>query len=238
MVIRSILFHISFASWTLLIGLAGLPQLLFGAKGARRTAHYWCSGTLWLLRHIAGISYEIRGVNYIPKGPALIASSHQSTFETMAFVVLVDRWVYILKRELTAIPLLGLYLRRANMIIIDRSQGLKALRTIVREGKRRNNDQIIIFPEGTRTKPYDHSKRHQPGVSELYRQLEVPIHPVAVNSGLFWSKGVGRLTPGRIVLEFLPPIEPGLPAREVGHTLEAMVNTNSDRLADEASGPQ
>ncbi len=94
---------------------------------------------------------------------------------------------------------------------------------------------IAIFPEGTRT-AVGARRPYHPGVAALYTQLGVPLVPVAVNSGLFWGRRSFLKRPGRIILEFLPAIPPGLPRRRVMAELEARIEAATAALVAEGEG--
>ncbi len=94
---------------------------------------------------------------------------------------------------------------------------------------------IVIFPEGTRTAPGTR-RPYQPGVAALYRQLGVPLVPVAVNSGVYWGRRSFLKRPGRIVVEILPPIPPGGERKRVMAELEERIETATARLVAEAQG--
>jgi len=168
-----------------------------------------------MLWTICGLRHEIRGLANLPPGPCMIAAKHQSAWDTLIFPLLVNGPGYIYKRELRRIPLFGWYLTRAGCIPIDRAGGPKALRRMIEHARRSlaQGRTIIIFPEGTRLAPGQRGAYH-PGVAALYGQLSVPVVPVAVNSGVYWGRRAFHKQPGRIILEFLPPIAPGLPRRE------------------------
>jgi 1-acyl-sn-glycerol-3-phosphate acyltransferase len=105
---------------------------------------------------------------------------------------------------------------------------LAAARRAVAEGR-----PIAIFPQGTRTAPGE-MRPYQPGVAALYQALDLPLVPAAVNSGLFWGRRGFVKRPGRIVLEFLEPIAPGLPRQELMAELEQRIETATARLETEA----
>ncbi|MEM7071230.1 MAG: 1-acyl-sn-glycerol-3-phosphate acyltransferase [Pseudomonadota bacterium] len=219
--------------WTILCGAWGLKFIFSSTAKNRNVAKKWCAGILWLAKHVMGITYEIRGQQYIPKNAALIASSHQSMFETMLLTVLLQNWTYVLKQELVNIPIIGFYMRKSGMIIIKRSNGVRSLRQLIAHSQTFKDPQIIIFPEGTRRKPRDHAPKMLPGVVEIYRILNLPIHPVALNSGLLWPKGMLNLRSGVITLEFLPPIPPHQDPQETRLRLKETLDKNSDRLVNE-----
>lgn len=207
--VRSLIFYCGFISWTAAVALAGV--FLLGAPRGYTLAlgRLWCRGVLSLLRGIVGITYEVRGS--LPLEPAIIASKHQSSWETFMFPILLGDPAYVLKRELTLIPLLGRCFVKAGHIAVDRAAGGRALRPLIRTAREvaATGRHIVIFPEGTRTAPGEGGVYH-PGVAALYLQLGRLVVPVAVNSGLYWPRRSVLKRPGRIVIEFLPSIPPGM----------------------------
>lgn len=235
--VRSLAFNLAFYAWTVLmvIGhvwtLAAPPRRLIAAQ--RR----WAKGVNWLLRRLAGIEIEIRGAR--PRPPCIVASKHQSAWDTMIWHVELDAPAIVMKRELLAIPIYGQMCRRSGMIPIDRKGGAKALKAMLEEAKRAIADgrAIVVFPQGTRTAPGlpVEAQPYQPGVAAIYRAVGAPCVPVALNSGLFWPRRGFRKRPGRITLEFLPPIPPGLPRRSFLPQLAEAIDSASDRLARQES---
>jgi 1-acyl-sn-glycerol-3-phosphate acyltransferase len=130
---------------------------------------------------------------------------------------------------------LGLYFKRGHHIAVDRSASVGAMRDLVRGGARvaESGRSIIIFPEGTRKAPGD-SPAYLPGVLALYRRLNLPIVPVALNSGHYWGRHRFHKPPGTIIIEFLEPIEPGFDRRKLIGELQDRIETASQRLAAEA----
>jgi 1-acyl-sn-glycerol-3-phosphate acyltransferase len=139
---------------------------------------------------------------------------------------------YVLKRELLYLPLFGLYLLRAGMIPVDRRGRASALKRMLAAAKRRREEgrDLLIFPEGTRVAPGQH-QAYQPGVAALYGHLDLPVVPVALNSGLFWGRRSFNKKPGTITLEFLPAIAPGLARKVFMAELETRLEGASRRLA-------
>ena len=175
-------------------------------------------------------------LEHLPAGPCIVASKHQSAWDTLVFSILVDGPGYVFKRELMKIPLFGWYARAAGCVPIDRAGGAAALRRLIEDARRvlAEGRKIVIFPEGTRVAP---GKRHphHPGTAALYARLGVPVVPVAVNSGLFWGRRTFLKAPGRIVLEFLPPIPPGMPRKVFAVELEERIHAASMRLLGEGT---
>lgn len=209
LILRSLLFNIAFWLLIAFIGLGGLPVTLVYRPFAFVVARGWANGSLWLLRVFCNITYQVKGREHIPLSPAIIASRHQSAWDTIIFWVLLKDPAFILKHELIYFPVFGWYLVLLKNIYIDRSSGASAMKKMLREAKERiqANRSIIIFPEGTRTLPGSSGTYH-PGIAALYQNLKIPVIPVALDSGLLWQKNAFVKKPGIITIEFLPPILP------------------------------
>ena len=237
-VVRSLLFNAAFWTWTPLMAVALLPLLAAPRPALRAGVRLWLRGVQGALRALAGTGYEVRGMANVPDGPAIIAARHQSAWETLAFHLLIRDLAIALKKELMHVPVFGWYLRRAGMIGIDRAAGAQAVRALVRraEAAAARGDHILIFPEGSRVPPGAQS-RYLPGVAALYARLGRPVVPVALNSGLYWSRRGFIKWPGTIVVEFLPPIEPGLDRRAFMALLKERLEAGTARLLAEAGAP-
>src|SRR5690348_4672428 len=174
-------------------------------------AKSWGRTNLVLLRVVAGIDYEIRGREKIPKGPLIVASKHQSAWETFALLPLLENPLFILKHELQWIPVFGWLTMKGRMVPVRRGGGSQSLADMVERARKElaDNRQLIIFPEGTR-RPAGAEPRYKVGVMLLYAAEGVPCVPIALNSGLFWPRRSLRRIPGTVVAEVLDPIEPGM----------------------------
>ncbi len=234
-IFRSLIFQILFYLWTLVSCVFTLPVLLGPYKWIAFVAHVWLKGSLFLLRVCCNLRFEVRGWENLPKGPFFIASKHQSMWDTMVFHMLVGNPAFVLKRELLRIPVYGWYLRGHKMIAIDREGGGGALKKMVAEARRyaHSGRTIVIFPEGTRTAPGQSHPYHS-GVGLLYSSLDIPVVPVALNSGLFWGRLKFIKNPGVITLEALPVIEPGMDRRAFTKLLQEQIESASERLRHEA----
>lgn len=232
--VRSHLFNLAFyasvALWQVL-SLFGyvLPRRLF-----MRTVQAWCWSSLWLARVMVGIRVEFRGRENLPQGGYLVASKHQSVWETFALVAQFDDPSFILKRELMWLPFFGWMARKMRLIAVDRGGGAAALAAMTRTAQEEIADgrQIVIFPEGTR-RPAGAEPAYKFGVAHLYESLKVPCVPVALNSGLYWPRRTILRRPGTIVVEYLPPIPPGLSRTTFFRTLQAQIEGASRRLLEE-----
>jgi 1-acyl-sn-glycerol-3-phosphate acyltransferase len=235
---RSLLFNTLFFVTTTLFVVIGSPFLVLPRSWAMAALRVHSRFELWLLRTIIGTKMEVRGVHNIPDGPCLVASKHQSAWETFALIPSFRDPTLLMKRELFWIPFHGWFSHKFGMIPVDRDKGPSALRRMLREARKRIEDgrEIIIFPEGTRRAP-GAPPDYKTGIILLYDALGVPCVPVALNSGLFWPRRSVMRKPGTIIVEILDPIPPGLPKAEFLLRLETAIETASNRLLVEGGRP-
>jgi 1-acyl-sn-glycerol-3-phosphate acyltransferase len=145
-------------------------------------------------------------------------------FETIYFNQLFYNPAYILKKELLSIPLFGTYLKKLGMIAIDRSQGIQSLRYVNEQTTEYVEYRpVIIFPEGTRT-TYGEEPDLKPGIFSMYKSLNKPVVPIALNTGLYWPKN-NKIKSGEILIEFKEPIQPGLSKQEFLDQLKKAMNS-------------
>lgn len=236
MFIRSSLFAVIFYGWSALLSPFYVPLMLLPRRAFWFMAWVWVRSCLLLVKHVAGIRYEVRGRENLPPGPFIIASKHQSAWDTLIYNELFPDCAYVLKRELFWFPFFGWFLWRVGMVGIDRSGGAKTLKLLVRGVRDRLADgrTIVIFPQGTRTPP-GAERKYLPGVSALYAQSRVPVVPVALNSGMFWPRRRFLKRPGTVILEILPPIAPGLDRRSFERTLRDRIEPTTRKLEAEAA---
>ena len=231
--LRSLGFNVGWYLGSAVIAIGGAPLLLAPRRWVVAWARLWVAFVLWWLRVTCGLSHRVVGREHLPAGPVIVACKHQSTWETMAFTLLFSDIAIVLKRELLFIPIGGWAMARAGNIAVARGDGASALRGLVRQAKAAIADgrSIIIFPEGTRVAPGD-QKPYQVGTAALYRQLGVPVVPMALNSGLFWGRRRWLKRPGVITLEILPPIFPGLSREAFMATLRERIEGATARLVE------
>jgi 1-acyl-sn-glycerol-3-phosphate acyltransferase len=233
-IIRSVLFNVLFYLNMIALMCLALPTLLMPRRALLKVVRFWARSNHWLLRTVCGITVELRGLEKIPPGALLVASKHQSLWETFALAPLFADPAFILKRELMWLPFFGWLARKAQMIPVDRgarSQALAAISARARIELARNR-QIVIFPEGTRRPPGAEPK-YKYGVVHLYAESGVACLPIALNSGLFWPRRSIRRYPGTIVAEFLDPIAPGLDKQVFFERLQQAIETATARLIRE-----
>src|SRR6202046_5382404 len=232
---RSLLFNALFYLNLVVLMIVGIPTLLFGRRAIFALARLWSAISVWLLETICGLRLEYRGVENIPPGAVLIAVKHQSFLETFALLKYAPDFAIILKRQLTYVPLFGLYLIVSQQIAIDRAKGRQALQQIAGAAKPvfAAGRQVFIYPEGTRRLPGAPPKYKQ-GAAALYVETGVACLPVAVNTGLFWRRHGFLRRPGVAVIEYLPVIAPGLGRAEFSKRLLSTIETACGRLNAEA----
>ena len=232
---RSLLFNTLFYLNLMVLMVVGLPTMLFGRRAIFALARLWGAISVWLLETTCGLRLEYRGIENIPPGALLIAAKHQSFLETFALLKYAPDFAIILKRQLTYVPLFGLYLIVSQQIAIDRGRGRQALNQISAAAKSvfAAGRQVFIYPEGTRRLP-GAPPMYKQGAAALYAATEVPCLPVAVNTGLFWRRRGFLRRPGVAVIEYLPVIAPGLDRATFAKRLQASIETACDRLNAEA----
>lgn len=230
--IRSLLFMVWMYGLMVIMGIAGIWLLLFPRSWSRVYFRIYLVLIFGGLRVICGLRYVVEGQEHLPEGGALIASKHQSMFETLAYWQILDDPAIILKKELAWLPFFGWFAQKLGNIVVDRGAAAKALRKMLSDARKwaAQGRQILIFPEGTRTEPGGRIG-YKPGVAGLYSAMKVPCVPAALDSGFFWQgRGVLRRA-GCITVKFLPPIAPGLPRDEFMSLLETRIETASAELA-------
>ena len=236
--IRSALFNLCFYGWTAFL-LITLWWLLLTPRRWVKAATHWYLHTLGFLeRTLIGIRYRVIGAADLPSPPYIVAAKHQSAWETMKLQLLFEEPAVVLKRELMQIPIWGWFAARSGMIPIDRAGRGAALHRVLAHARDRaaENRPIVIFPQGTRVAPGDY-RPYQVGAYALYAALNLPVVPMALNSGVFWPRRRFRKRPGTITVELLPPILPGLDRDGFLDKLEGDLEKASERLVVAAGGP-
>jgi len=216
--LRSLAFYGVFYLGTLVL-LVVIP--FQGARGVRRVAGGWSALHRWCVRHLLRIRIIQQGGPI--DGPALYAMRHESFFEAIDAPCVFGEPVIFAKQELLAIPAWGGAGRKYGLIPVARDEGAKALRDLMRaaKGAKAEGRPFLIFPEGTRT-PHGDEGAIVSGFAGLYKLLDLPVVPVAVNSGPLYRSFVKR--PGQITYRFGAAVEPGLPRAEVEARVREAIN--------------
>ncbi len=238
-IIRSIIYNIFFYGLTAVACFVCLPALILPRKVAMGVVTGFVSINIFLERYLLNLRFEIRGRENVPtEGSYIIAAKHQSAYETFKLHALFNDPAVILKKELLSIPLWGQYLKKTDVIAIDRSSRETASKSI-QDGALRMMAQgrpIVIFPQGTRV-AIDATTAEKPyklGVARMQEATGLPIIPLAMNSGYFWPRNGFWKSSGTVVFEFLKPIPAGMERGTLMAKLESEIEGASLKLLREA----
>ena len=228
--IRSLAFNVFYTIWSIFCLVVFLPSFV-SFKTTYAAGRIWALGVAWGMRVIVGTKYRFEGLENLPQGGCVIASRHQSAWETIMIFVLTKNSGVVYKKELARIPLFGWYNILLRNIKVDRQGGIKSLQhtvELVRKRAVEEGRRVVLFPEGTRTPP-GVRPGVKPAVYLMYKE-GVDIYPAAVNSGLFWPKDSFDRKKGEIVWKILPKIESGLGKKEFNKRLEEAIYNESEKL--------
>ena len=233
--LRSLAFNVAAFAWTFFLLFAYIPLLLLPRGAMLAAIRFWIAGVFGMQRVLLNLDFAFRGMENLPDGPCIVASAHQSAWDTIAFYAVVRDPAFVLKRELYRVPMFGPYARRLDMIAIDRTGGAGEARRMIRDVADRlaAGRKVVIFPGGTRSAP-DAVVPLKSGITALYRRSDVPVVPVSLNSGVFWGRRSFVKKPGCILAQFGEAIPPGLDAAEFDALLSARIHDGNRLLLEEA----
>lgn len=236
--LRSLLFYLLYFVMTAVLAAGVLAVTLF--RGPWQAiwwfGHAWAHSGQFLLRHVVGLKTEISGTENIPEGPCIIATKHQSDWDSMAMVSVLRRPAFLIKKQLAAIPIVGQAMRALDCIVIDREAGARGTPQLMAEARAAmaRGCQIFLYPEGTRREPFDETE-YRGGLLLLYRGLKVPVVPVALHSGLFWPRKGITIYPGTARVTIFPAVPAGLGPEAFKRQIIEPMEAESRRLALEAA---
>jgi 1-acyl-sn-glycerol-3-phosphate acyltransferase len=236
MKLKSALFNLCFHTYMFCFYVLCYPVLYFLPKPWIYKGMQGCGYGVTIILRLFGVKSEIRGRKYKLSTPCIYAAKHQSEWDTQVMGFEIPMPVFIVKVELFKKPFFGWLLKHLGMIGVDRSgkkrgvmrQMLDQAIPYIKQGR-----TLVIYPEGTRREP-GAEPDYKSGIAMLYKHANVPVVPIALNSGLFWRKNKLTRT-GTAILEYLPPIEPGLDSKEFMQRLEHDIETATARLIEEQS---
>jgi len=197
-------------------------------------ARAWAATLLWVLEWSCGLDYHIEG-EALPAGCHIAFWKHSSSWETIAMMVLFPRQVWVLKRELLWIPVVGIAVRQMHAIAIDRKAGHTAVAQVVEQGKNRlaEGDWVMIFPEGTRM-PAGETRRYGVSGTLLAAEAGALIVPVAHDAGRYWPRRGLLKKPGTVRVVIGHPFSAaGREARVLNEEIQSWVEATVRRLASE-----
>ncbi len=237
--VRTAIFYLLFLGQTVVLAvIVGTIAVIWRRRTAVSWAlvQYWRASNLWMLRWIVGIGTEVTGAENVPPGPCIFAAKHQSDWDIFALLPYTgSRPAFIAKRELIDIPFFGWAARSIDTISIDRKLGMEAIPRMLDDARAAiaRGCRIVIYPEGTRKAPLAEPAYRQ-GIVRLYTALDVPVVPVALNSGLYWGRNSLLMWPGTARARLLPAIPPGLGAEQFAERLKTTIEAETTRLIAEA----
>ncbi len=235
--LRSFAFNILFYATLIVLMILGLPSVLMGRRAVFFMGRLWGACSLWLLKHICGLTIEFRGLENIPKGGCIIAAKHQSFLETFSLLKHAPDFAYILKRRADVYPVLRLVFMGAPSRSWHRSRAWQE-RSFCAERARHGGFagrpvRFSSFPKATRRPPAA-PPQYKYGVAYLYADSGAPCLPVALNTGLYWGRRGFQRRPGVAIIEYLPPIAPGLDRETFLSKLQEAIEAACARLNAEA----
>ena len=219
-------------AWTFLYAIAVVILSLF-LPFPRRFAlvRAYAAVVLWVLRWSCGLTYRIEGAP-LPEGCHVALWKHSSSWETMAMMVVFPRQVWVLKRELLWIPVVGLGVKQMHAIAIDRGAGHSAVAQVIEQGKARleEGDWVMVFPEGTRM-PVGETRRYGVSGTLLAAESGRFLVPVAHNAGYYWPRRGLLKKPGVVRVVIGPPFPAaGREVRVLNEEIQAWVETTVKSL--------
>ncbi|MCX8086337.1 MAG: 1-acyl-sn-glycerol-3-phosphate acyltransferase [Rhodocyclaceae bacterium] len=231
--LRSLLFFLAMLVTTPLIVLALLAVFWLPSRSRRLFVMPWVRLVMGFIEHLLGIRHRVLGREHIPKGPCVVLSKHQSAWETFALQTIFPLTSFVYKRELHWLPFFGWGLKLMPFVGIDRAAGKAALKQVVERGKERLEEgyTVVIFPEGTRVAP-GQMREFKIGGAMLAVAAQVPVVPVALDSGECWPRNAFVKRPGLITVSIGPAIETaGKKAGEVNAAAQAWIEAEMRRLS-------
>ena len=234
--LRSQAFNAIFLTYTFLFVLSTYPLLLWPSRRPlARAMKRYAKGVVWLMRRLAGIRIDVKGLETLPKsGAYILASKHQSEADGIIQMAVIDDVAFVAMKEVGNLPLVGPVLRKLEMVLIDTDGGARERATLFAGGRRAAAAArpILIYPEGTLMKVGERG-RYRAGVYHLAAELGVPVIPVATDVGRCWDRRQKVKTPGVVTVSFLAPMQAGEDKRAFMAALEDAIETEGARLVAE-----
>tara|TARA_Y100000996_G_scaffold295500_1_gene233884 strand:+ start:270 stop:914 length:645 start_codon:yes stop_codon:yes gene_type:complete len=213
------------------MGTICLPYLFLPYRFLKYPTKIWIRVIFIFLDKICNIQHKVEGIENISEESVLVTSKHQSTFETLALYYYLKDCFFVHKKELFLIPIFGQYLFKSNMVAINRDGGTKTMRKMLNKVrlKLESGSSIVIFPEGTRKIPGS-KPDYKTGFIGIYNNTNKKILPVALNSGLCWSKQSWILKNGTITIQFLPIIDQNYDKKTILNKVQEAIEFASNKL--------
>lgn len=222
-VVRSALYIVIFYTGSVFFVVIAFLAQWFSIPLMQWAVRGWSRWQYACYRRILNINIKIEGE--LPQKPVLYAVKHESMFETIDMPRMFRKPAVVTKKELFDIPLWGPAARAYGMIPVDRNGGAAALRAMLILAKKMIADgrPIVIFPEGTRVAP-GHQPPLQSGFAGLYKLINLPVVPIAVDSGTLSPRKAGIWKSGTITYKVGEELPTGLPRAEIEARVHAAIN--------------
>lgn len=234
--LRAAVFWLLFLPMTVILASLLLLTFFLPIHWRVGLVHLWGLYTSLVLRFVCGLDYEVEGQENVPEHGFIVMSKHSSSWETIMLQRFLPPLVWVVKRELTWIPIFGWGLRVMDSIALNRGTGRKAINQLIRESKvlMDGGRTLILFPEGTRVYPGQH-KPFKLGGAIVSQRTGYAILPIAHNAGEFWPRHSWIKWPGRIRVVIGKPIEPGdRPPEEIIAEVGEWISRECERISDPA----
>ena len=171
------------------MGILLLPYAITSKENCLKVIKLYCEVVFWLLKKLFNINVLVKGV--IPDNSAsIVCSKHQSFLDVLILLKVLPEPKFIMKSELSWIPIFSTYARKIGCVNIKRSDkagSRRALKEAIKKEARIQSGQLVIYPEGTRTIP-GQEVEYKKGVLALFSSLNRPLYLVSTNAGVAWSK--------------------------------------------------
>jgi 1-acyl-sn-glycerol-3-phosphate acyltransferase len=212
------------------IGIIGIPYALLSRKNTYNVIRLYCHSVFFVLKYVAGIKVEFRGK--IPTEPCLICSKHQSFLDVMMLASVLPNYRFIMKSQLTYLPVVGFYARQTGTVAVNRAKKVGTVNRMITSLNEEVDRQTIVYPQGTRVLPNE-QRPYKVGAGLIYSNLKLKCYLVATNTGMFWARRSLYRYSGTAVIEFIDVLDEGLEVDQFMAITEQKIEEASTRLMDE-----
>jgi 1-acyl-sn-glycerol-3-phosphate acyltransferase len=238
--VRSLVYTVLLFACTLAFGVAVLISALLPLTIEQRYVipRNWGLFHTWLAKAVCGLGYVVEGRENLPKGPFVSLWKHSSTWDTLAQMFVVPTAAWLLKREVTWIPVVGWAVSTYKPIAINRRAGHSAVNQVVKQGKERlaAGMGVIVYPEGTRVAA-GQTRKYGVSGALLAKEAGVPVVPIAHNSAYLWPRRSPLKRKGTIYVVIGKPIDPaGLDAREINARAQEWIEATIAEIIQRPGG--
>jgi 1-acyl-sn-glycerol-3-phosphate acyltransferase len=228
--VRSVLCDLLMYFLMALIGILGMPYAIWSRKNTYNVIRFYCHSVFLVLKYVACIKVEFRGK--IPSEPCIICSKHQSFLDVMMLASVLPDYRFIMKHQLTHLPVIGFYTRQTGTVAVNRTKKAGTVTKMIASLNKETDRQTIVYPQGTRVLPYEH-RPYKVGAGLIYKNLNLKCYLVATNTGMFWARRSLYRYPGTAIVEFIDALEEGLEVDKFMLIAERKIEAASTRLMDE-----